>query len=117
MKETLSVNELFNIEISKSERLRALLLIGLLALEAFLLIVIYLFYSEQYYELFNTRIALYAILIFTVIIIFYESFVHYFLGRRILLFIKHRYVFTYFNVFSEISLLSVLFIFILKRVT
>lgn len=114
MKETLSVNELFNIEISKSERLRALLLIGLLALEAFLLIVIYLFYSEQYYELFNTRIALYAILIFTVIIIFYESFVHYFLGRRILLFIKHRYVFTYFNVFSEISLLSVLFIFILE---
>ncbi len=111
---TLSVNELFNIEISKSERLRALLLIGLLALEAFLLIVIYLFYSEQYFALFNTRIALYAILIFTVIIIFYESFVHYFLRKRILLFIKRRYVFAYLNVFSEISLLSVLFIFILE---
>ena len=111
---TLSVNELFNIEISKSERLRALLLIGLLALEAFLLIVIHLFYSEQYFALFNTRIALYAILIFTVIIIFYESFVHYFLRKRILLFIKRRYVFAYLNVFSEISLLSVLFIFILE---
>ena len=86
MKETLSVNELFNIEISKSERLRALLLIGLLAFEAFLLIVIYLFYNEQYFALFNTRIALYAILIFTVIIIFYETLIHYFLGKRILLF-------------------------------
>jgi adenylate cyclase len=114
MQKTLSVNELFSIEISKSERLRALLLIGLLALEAFLLIVIYLFYSEQYYTLFNTRIALYAILIFTVIIIIYESLVHYFLGKRILLFTKHRYVFAYLNVFSEISLLSVLFIFILE---
>lgn len=114
MKETLSVNELFNIEISKSERLRGLLLIGLLALEAFLLIVIYLFYSEQYYSLFNTRIAFYAILIFTVVIIIYESLVHYFLGQRFLPLTKHRYVFAYLNVFSEISLLSVLFIFILE---
>ncbi len=114
MQKTLSINELFSIEISKSERLRALLLIGLLALEAFLLIVIYLFYSEQYYALFNTRIAFYAILIFTVIIIIYESLVHYFLGKRILLFTKHRYGFAYLNVFSEISLLSVLFIFILE---
>ena len=113
-REILSIDEHFNIEISKSERFRALLLIGLLALEAFLLIIIYLFYSDQYILLFNSHIALYAILIFTVIIIVYELLVHYFLGKRFLLFIQHRYVFAYLNVFSEISLLTILFVFILE---
>lgn len=112
--ETFSIEKSFSIEISNSERLRALLLIGLLGLEALLLIVIYFFYREQYLTLFNSHIALYAILIFTVIIIVYESLVHLFLGKRNKLFIRHRYAFAYLNAFSEISLLTVLFIFILE---
>ena len=114
MHKTLSLEELFSIEISNSERLRALLLIGLLGLEAILLLAIYLFYHEKYISLFNSPIALYAILIFTLLIIVYGLLVHYLIGRRIIVFTQHSNVFAYLNGFSEISLLTVLFIFIIE---
>ncbi len=113
-KDSFTIEESFNIEISSSERLRSLLLIALLGLEAVLLIVIYLFYREQYNGLFNSPISLYAILIFTLLIIVYESFVHYFIGKGIPLYFQRKSVFGYLNTFSEITLLTVLFIFIIE---
>ncbi len=110
----MSVEELFNIEISKSERLRALILIGLLGLEAILLLVIYFFYSEEYLLMFKTHIAIYAILIFTVIIIVYEFFVHYIIGKWSKSVFLNPRLFSYFNSFSEVTLLSLLLIFIVK---
>ena len=109
----MSVEELYNIEINKSERLRSLILIGLLGLEAISLIVIYFFYSEEYLHMFKTHIAIYAILIFTAIIIVYEFLVHYSIGRNKFYF-KNPRVFSYFNSFSEVSLLSLLLIFIVE---
>ncbi len=106
--------ELYNAEIAGSERLRALILIGMLGLEAILLMVIYFFYRAQYLSLFNTHIAIYAILIFTLTIILYEAFVHYFIGKRMRMFFHHRSIFGYFNAFSEITLLTLLFIFIVE---
>ncbi len=106
--------ELYNAEIAGSERLRALILIGMLGLEAILLMVIYIFYRNQYLLLFNTNIAIYAILIFTVVIIIYESVVHYFTGKKIWKFFYHPGVFGYINAFSEVTLLTLLFIFIVE---
>ncbi len=106
--------ELYNVEIAGSERLRALILIGMLGLEAILLMVIYFFYRNQYLSLFTTHIAIYAILIFTLVIIVYEAFVHYFIGKRMRMFFHHRSVFGYLNAFSEITLLTLLFIFIVE---
>jgi adenylate cyclase len=109
-----SSKELYNAEIAGSERLRALILIGMLGLEAILLMVIYFFYRKQYLSLFNTHIAIYAILIFTLSIIVYEAFVHYFIGKRMRMFFHHRSIFGYLNAFSEITLLTLLFVFIVE---
>ena len=106
--------ELYNAEIAGSERLRALILIGMLGLEAILLMAIYFFYRNQYLSLFNNHIAIYAILIFTMIIIVYEAFIHFFIGKKMRMFFHHRSIFGYVNSFSEISLLTVLFIFIVE---
>ena len=95
----MSVEQLFDTEISKSERLRALILIGLLGLEAVFLIVIYFFYSEEYLQMFKTHIAIYAILIFTAVIIIYEVFVHYLIGKRSKSFLINPRLFSYFNSF------------------
>ncbi len=114
MHTTTSFEALFNIEISKSERLRALILIGLLGLEAIFLLVIYFIYSEEYLHMFKTHIAIYAILIFTAIIIVYELLVHYFIGKRGKYLILNSRFFGYFNSFSEVSLLSFLLIFIVE---
>ncbi len=113
MNKTISVEELYNSEISKSERLRALILIGLIGLEAIFLLVIYFFYKEEYLHMFNTHISIYAILIFTVIIIIYESLAHYLIGRSKFYFLNPRF-FSYLNSFSEVSLLSILLIFIVE---
>jgi adenylate cyclase len=110
----LSIEELLKDEISKSERIRAVILIGLLALEALSLLTIYFFYSEEYLNVFRSNIALYAILIFTIVIIFYEFFVHYFLGRKSKPNLFNPRVFGYFNSFSEVTLLSILLIFIIE---
>lgn len=106
--------DLFNAEIAGSERLRALILIGMLGLEAILLIIIYFFYRNQYLSLFNTNIAIYAILIFTLLIIVYESVVHFFIGKKMRMFFHHRSFFGYLNAFSEVTLLTLLFIFIVE---
>lgn len=106
--------ELFNAEIAGSERLRALILIGMLGLEAILLMVIYFFYRNQYLSLFNTHIAIYAILIFTLVIIVYELVIHFFIEKKMKMFFHHRSIFGYINSYSEISLLTLLFIFIVE---
>lgn len=111
---TMSIEELYNAEISKSERLRSMILIGLLGLEALFLLIIYFFYSEEYLHKFKTHIAIYAILIFTTIIIIYEFLVHYLLGRKNKPFLLNPPIFGYFNSFSEVSLLSILLIFIVE---
>ncbi|OQX78452.1 MAG: hypothetical protein B6D64_06630 [Bacteroidetes bacterium 4484_276] len=110
----MSVEELFNSEISKSERLRALILIGLLGFEAISLLAIYFFYSEEYLQMFKSNIAIYAIFIFMVLIIFYESLVHYLIGKRSKSKFLNQKYFGYFNSFSEISLLSILLIFVVE---
>ena len=114
MHKTISVEESFNAEITKSEKLRALILIGLLGLEAIFLLIIYLFYSDEYLNRFNNHIAIYAILIFTIIIIVYESVVHYLISKRSNLFLMKSRIFSYLNSFSEVSLLTILLIFIVE---
>ena len=114
MQTVTSVEELFNIEISKSERLRALILIGLLGLEAAFLLVIYFFYSEEYLQVFKTRISIYAILIFTAVMIVYETLVHHLWGKKCKFLPVNPRLFSYFNSFSEVTLLSVLLIFIVE---
>ncbi len=113
-KNILSEEDLFNIEISKSERLQSVILIGLLGFEAIFLLVIYFFYSEQYLNAFKTHISIYAILIFVGIIIIYESFTHYLIGKKIKFFFSKPLLFGYFKSFSEVSLLSVLLVFIVE---
>lgn len=114
VKQNVSAEYHFDTEIASSERLRALILIGLLGLEAILLMVIYFFYRHQYLSLFNNHIAIYAIFIFTFLIIVYEAFIHFFIGKKMRMFFHHRRIFGYVNSFSEITLLTVLFIFIVE---
>lgn len=109
-----TTNELFKAEIAGSERLRSLILIGILGLEALLLMIIYFFYHTQYLLLFNTTIAIFAILIFTVLIILYEILIHYLIKKKVRVFFQHRNILGYINAFSEITLLTGLFIFIVE---
>lgn len=111
---TISVEEFYNSEMNKSERYRALILVGLLALEAVALVIIYFFYSKEYLQMFKTHIAIYAILIFTFIIIVYEFIVHFLSSRRKKQPFVNSLFFSYFNSFSEVTLLSILLIFIVQ---
>ncbi|MCD6179785.1 MAG: adenylate/guanylate cyclase domain-containing protein [Bacteroidales bacterium] len=113
--ELLSVKETFNSEISKSERLRATILIGLLALEAVFLLVIYFFYSHEYLLVFKSNIAIYTILIFTFIIIVYEFLILYLVKKTPGRFSLHSRFFSFFNSFSEISLLTLLLVVIVEN--
>lgn len=108
------LEEQFNLEMFKSERLRSLILIGLLGLEALVLIVIYSFYKSEYLQLFKSYIAIYAILIFTAILIAYEVLIHYLIGNKSQLFFLNPRFFGFFNAFSEITLLSFLLVFIVE---
>lgn len=112
--ELLSVQEAFNSEITKSERYRAIILIGLLGLEAIFLLVIYFFYSEEYLLMFESNIAIYAILIFTFIVIVYESLIHYLVGKRTESFLQNSQFFSFINGFAEVTLLSLLLVFIVE---
>jgi hypothetical protein len=112
--ELLSVEDAFNIEITKSERFRAIILIGLLGLEAVFLLVIYFFYSEEYLQMFESNIAIYAILIFTFIVIVYEFLIHYMVGKRSESFLQNSRFFSFINGFAEVTLLSLLLIFIVE---
>ncbi|UBM61161.1 adenylate/guanylate cyclase domain-containing protein [Candidatus Sulfidibacterium hydrothermale] len=111
---TIAIEKLFNEEITKSERFRAAILIGLLGLEAVALVVIYFFYRKEYLHLFKTPIAIYDVLIFTAIIIVFEFLMHYVLGKKDKPFLYNTRFFGYFNSFSEITLLTLLFIFIVQ---
>ena len=107
-------DELFHQEIETSERLRTGILIGLLGLEGVMLLVIYLFYKEEYFSLFSSHIAIYAVLIFMTIIVIYELILHYYRHyfRK-----KTNISYTlkgYINAFFEVSLLSLLLIFIIR---
>jgi adenylate cyclase len=108
------IEEMFNKEIFISEKLRASILIGLLGLEAVFLLIIYFVFSEEYIDLFKTHIAIYAILIFTTIIIIYEFFVHYFLVKKVKLARANPRFFGYFNSFWEVTLLSALLVYIVE---
>ncbi len=110
----MSIEELFNTEIFKSERRRAIILIWLLGLEAFFLLVLHFFYNEEYISLFKTHTAIYAILIFATVLIIYEALVHYLLGKGIKYSLLDPRIFGYFNSFSEVTLLSLLLVFIIE---
>jgi len=109
-----SIDELFNKEITKVERLRSVILIGLLGVEALMLLVIYLFFIEDYMILFKSNIAIFSILLFTVVIIIYESLIHYFMGKENKPFFFNPKIFGFFNSFSEITLLSILLVVIVE---
>ncbi len=104
----------FHQEIDSSARLRTNILIKLLALEGFLFLLVYLFYQAEYLRLFNSSLAIHAVLIFLVIIVIYELILHFYrLGRRGPL--KHsRVVPRYANAFFEVTLLSLLLAFIVE---
>lgn len=107
-------DDLFYQEIETSERLRTGVLIGLLGLEGIMLLVIYLFYQGEYFRLFSTHIALYAVLIFMTIIVIYELILHYY-RHHIRKKTDISYTFkSYINAFFEISLLSLLLVFIIR---
>lgn len=107
-------DEMFYQEIETSRRLRTTLLIGLLGLEGIMLLVIYLFYQAEYFRLFSTHIALYAVLIFMIIIVFYELLHHYYTSH----FRKNAEtpfaLKGYINAFFEVSLLTLLLVFIIR---
>ena len=107
-----SFDELFHQEIETSERLRTGILIGLLGLEGVFLLIIYLFYNVEYSKLFSSHIEIYAVLIFMAIIVIYELIIYYYKRH----FRNNVYQYSslggYMNAFFEISLLSLLLIFI-----
>ena len=110
------MQEEYNQEIFKSEKHRATLLIGLLLFEALLLIIIYYFNKEEYYKVFKTPLSIFAILLFTGLLILYEILVHYILFNFSKLSpVKQPKIFGYFNSFSEISLLTLLLIIIIEK--
>jgi adenylate cyclase len=103
----------FNKEIETSKRLRTGILIGLLGLEGIFLLIIYLFYNNEYFRLFKTHIAIYAVLIFMVIIVIYELFLHYYSRSRSNNSGSNSVFSGFMNAFIEVTLLSILLIFII----
>ncbi|MEZ5019316.1 MAG: hypothetical protein R2756_04175 [Bacteroidales bacterium] len=106
--------ELFFQELETSERFRTLVLIGLLGLEGITLLVIYLFYQDEYFRLFSTHIALYAVLIFMAIIVVYELMFHFYRNQFRKKTVIPYALKGYINAFFEVSLLSMLLVFIIR---
>jgi len=106
--------ELFFQELETSERFRTLVLIGLLGLEGITLLVIYLFYQDEYFRLFSTHIALYAVLIFMAIIVVYELMLHFYRNQFRKKTVIPYALKGYINAFFEVSLLSMLLVFIIR---
>jgi adenylate cyclase len=104
----------FLAEIYSGERLRTGILIGLLALEGFLFLLVYLVYQHEYSKLFSTSLAIHAVLIFLVIIVVYELILYYFRQHRRSLLHHSSVVLGYVNAFFEVTLLSLLLAFIVK---
>lgn len=100
-------------EIEKSKRLRATILIGLLGFEGIFLLIIFLFFSDQYRSLFHSDLAIYAVLLFMLIIIVYELIVHYFIPKRKVYSERMSQLAGYLNSFSEITLMTLLLVFII----
>ncbi len=109
------LEELFQQEIEKSARLRAIILIGLLSFVGISLLLVYLFFGEQYINIFKSNIAIYALVIYVLVIIAYELVVHYLVKKRHDLFNLRSKLSAYFITFSEIGLLSILLIVVVER--
>ncbi len=109
------LEELFQQEMGKSARLRAIILIGLLSFIGISLLLVYLFFGEQYIDIFDSNIAIYALLIYALIIIAYELVVHYLVNNKNELFNLKSKFSSYLTTFSEIGLLSVLLIVVIER--
>ena len=107
--------ELFHREIEKSARLRAIILVGLLTFVGFSLLLVYLFFGEEYIDIFESNIAIYALLIFSLAIIAYELFVQYLVTRKSELFNLRSKLSAYIITLSEIVLLSILLIVVVER--
>lgn len=109
-----TVEESFENEVANSERLRTVILIVLLAVEAFFLLIIYLFYKDEYLIRFNNNIAIFAIFIFTILLIFYQYVVHHIINKGNYSYFLKSKTFVYINSFFEISLLTGLLIYIVN---
>ena len=107
--------EHFHHEIEKSARLRAIILIGLLSFIGFALLLVYLFFGEEYIDIFESNIAIYALIIFALVIITFELFVHYLVTKKSDLFNFRSKFSAYLITFSEIGLLSVLLVVVVER--
>lgn len=107
--------ELFDHEVEKSARLRAIILVGLLSFTGLSLLLVYLTFGQEYIALFKSNIAIYALLIFALAIIAYELAVHYLVFRRGNLFNLRSKFSVYFTTFSEIGLFSILLMVVVER--
>ncbi len=92
-----------------------MILIGLLIFEGLSLLLVYLFFGKEYIDIFESTIAIYALLIFALIIIVYELLVHYLVTKRSDLFNLRSNFSAYFTTFTEIGLLSLLFVVVIER--
>ncbi len=111
----MKLQELYNQEIAKSEKYRTTILIALLFLEALLLFVIYSFNQAEYLRVFKSTLSIYAILIFTGIIVIYEFSVHFLLLNKMPFKLSKPQLFGFYNSFFEISLLSLLLVVIILQ--
>lgn len=109
------LEDLFQVEIQKSARLRAFILIGLLSFIGISLLMVYLFFGEQYIDIFESNIAIYALIIYALVIIAYELFVHYLVSNWSNFFNLRLKFSAYFTTISEISLLGLLLIVVVER--
>ncbi len=109
------LEDLFQHEIEKSARLRAIILIGLLSFVGVSLLLVYLFFDEQYIDIFKSNIAIYTLVIFALVIIAYELVVHYLVTKKQELFNLRSKFSAYFTTFSEVGLLSALLIVVVER--
>ena len=107
-------DDLLHQEFETSERLRKGILIALLGLEGLTLLVLYLLYNHEYFRLFTSHLAIYAVLIFMTIMVIYELILHFY--ARYFRKRPERYspISGYVNAFFEISLLSLLLLFIIR---
>ncbi len=99
-------------EMAESKRMRSIVLIALLGFQGVFLFLIYLLNSSEYRTLFETSIALFAVLIYMVLIILFESFAWFLAKSRPKKGELPSPVLAFLNIFLEISLLSLLLVFI-----
>ncbi len=109
------LENLFQLEVEKSAQLRAIILVGLLSFVGIALLLVYLFFGEQYFDIFKSNIAIYALVIYALVIIAYELVVHYLVIKRHDVFNLKSKFSAYFTTFSEIGLLSILLIIVVEH--